>query len=76
MAVQWNAAIDPMYSGGPKKHCNMRHIAAIFAPAAKKTTAIACFSCNDKHLYKKLEYQKMRLNPSYNLSKKENNIHK
>ena len=21
--VQWNATIDPMYSGGPKKRCNM-----------------------------------------------------
>ena len=30
----WNAAIDPIYSGGPKKRCNRRHTAAVFAPAA------------------------------------------
>ena len=30
------AAIDPMYNDGHKKHCNRRHIAVVFAPAAKK----------------------------------------
>ena len=34
--VPKNAAIEHMYSGGPKKHLNMRHIVAVFAPAAKK----------------------------------------
>ena len=34
-AVQKNAAIDPMYSSDPKKHRNMRHIAAVFTPGAK-----------------------------------------
>ena len=32
--VPKNTAIDPMCNGGPKKCRNMRHIAAIFAPAA------------------------------------------
>ena len=31
-----NAAIDPMYNGGPKKRSNMRHIAAFFALTTKK----------------------------------------
>ena len=31
------AAIDPMYNDGHKKHRNRRHIAAVFAPAAKKS---------------------------------------
>ena len=35
-AVQKNATIDPMYSGGPKKCRNMRYIAVVFAPSAKK----------------------------------------
>ena len=30
----WNATIDLMYSGGPKKRRNRRHIAAVFVPAA------------------------------------------
>ena len=38
-----NATIDPMYSGGPKKRCNRRHIAAFFAPAA-----IVQISCSVK----------------------------
>ena len=33
-AVTKNAAIDLMYSGGPKTRRNRRHIAAVFAPAA------------------------------------------
>ena len=40
--VPKNAAIDPMYGDGPKKHCNMRHIAAVFAP-----TTIVQISCSD-----------------------------
>ena len=38
---QWNAAIDPMYRGRPKKHRNMRHIVTVFTPAT-----IARFSCS------------------------------
>ena len=34
MVVRKSTAIDPMYSDGPKKHCNMQHIAAVFAPIA------------------------------------------
>ena len=33
-AVTKNAAIDLMYSGGPKTRRNRRHIAVVFAPAA------------------------------------------
>ena len=36
VAVQKNIAIDPMYSSGPKKRHNMRHIAAIFTPTVEK----------------------------------------
>ena len=36
VAVQKNATIDPMYSSDPKKHRNMRHIAAVFTLGAKK----------------------------------------
>lgn len=34
-AVPKNATIDPMYSSGLKKRCNMQHIGAVFAPVAK-----------------------------------------
>ena len=40
-AVTKNAAIDLMYSDGPKTRRNRRHIAAVFAPAA-----ITRFSCS------------------------------
>ena len=33
-AAPKNTAIDPMYSNGPIKHRNRRHIAAFFAPTA------------------------------------------
>ena len=36
VAVPKNAAIDPMYSDGPKKRRNRRHIVVFFAPATKK----------------------------------------
>ena len=39
-AVPKNATIDLMYNGSLKKRCNMRHIAAVFVPTAKKTVAI------------------------------------
>ena len=35
VAVPKNTAIDPMYSSGSKKRCDMRHIAAVFAPVTK-----------------------------------------
>ena len=45
--VPKNNTIDLMYSGSPKKRCNMQHIAAVFAPVIKKTTTIVQISCSD-----------------------------
>lgn len=41
--VQWNTAIDPMYSGSPKKCRNMGHIAVVVAPTA--IVHISCSAC-------------------------------
>ena len=42
VAVLKTVAIDPMYSGGPKKRYNMRHIVPFYAP-----TAIVQISCSE-----------------------------
>ena len=57
VTVQWNAAIDPMYSGNPKKHRNM----AIFAPAA-----ITHFSCSDYYIFQE-NVMNTHLIPFYSL---------
>ena len=44
--VPKTATIDPMYSSGPKKCRNIRHIAAFFALVYKKTAAIVQIFCS------------------------------
>ena len=61
-AVTKNAAIDLMYSGGPKTHCNRRHIAAVFAPAAT-----ARFSCSVGCLCKKTDLR-LAIEANYRLT--------